>query len=107
MLRVHLLQDDAEALKPAELMRTIYERILSRMEADGFRVFQKRYRLSKAEKLLRLALLSILSGVLRHQQARGNYLIQPVHMKGQCTPLRVRQRPHDEQIRFKPLDYVA
>ena len=44
--------DDAEALKPAELMRTIYEKILSRMEADGFRVFQKRYRLSKAEKLL-------------------------------------------------------
>ncbi len=44
--------DDAEALKPAELMHTIYKTILSRMEADGFRVFQKRYRLSKAEKLL-------------------------------------------------------
>ena len=43
--------DDAEALKPAELMHTIYKKILSRMEADGFRVFQKRYRLSKAEKL--------------------------------------------------------
>jgi phytoene synthase len=46
--------DDAQALKPAELMRTIYEKILSRMEADGFRVFEKRYRLSKAEKLLAL-----------------------------------------------------
>ena len=44
--------DDADALKPAEIMRAIYERILSRMEADGFRVFRKRYRLSKAEKLL-------------------------------------------------------
>ena len=44
--------DDADALKPAEIMRAIYERILSRMEPDGFRVFQKRYRLSKAEKLL-------------------------------------------------------
>lgn len=44
--------DDAKALKPAELMRRVYERILSRMEADGFRVFEKRYRLSKAEKLL-------------------------------------------------------
>ena len=43
---------DAEALKPAQLMQTIYEKILSRMEADGFRVFRKRYRLSKAEKLL-------------------------------------------------------
>ena len=44
--------DDAEALKPAELMHAIYKKILSRMEADGFRVFRKRYRLSKAEKLL-------------------------------------------------------
>jgi 15-cis-phytoene synthase len=46
--------DDAHALKPAELMRTIYEKILSRMETDGFRVFEKRYRLSKAEKLIAL-----------------------------------------------------
>jgi membrane protein len=44
--------DDAGPLKPAELMHTIYEKLLSRMEADGFRVFRKRYRLSKAEKLL-------------------------------------------------------
>ena len=43
--------DDLSALRPAEIMRAIYERILSRMEGDGFRVFQKRYRLSKAEKL--------------------------------------------------------
>jgi 15-cis-phytoene synthase len=42
---------DAKPLRPAEVMRTIYERILSRMEADGFRVYQKRYGLSKAEKL--------------------------------------------------------
>jgi 15-cis-phytoene synthase len=42
---------DADALRPAEIMRTIYEKILARMEADGFRVFEKRYRLSKAEKL--------------------------------------------------------
>ena len=33
-------------------MHAIYKKILSRMEADGFRVFRKRYRLSKAEKLL-------------------------------------------------------
>ena len=43
--------DDANSLKPAELMRAIYERILSRMEADDFRVFEKRYRLSRVEKL--------------------------------------------------------
>jgi phytoene synthase len=47
-----LPEDDAHALKPAELMRTVYTKILSRMEADGFRVFEKRYRLSKAEKFL-------------------------------------------------------
>ena len=43
--------DDADSLKPAELMRAIYERILSRMEADNFRVFERRYRLSRVEKL--------------------------------------------------------
>jgi phytoene synthase len=43
--------EDAYALKPAELMRAIYERILSRMEADNFRVFERRYRLSRVEKL--------------------------------------------------------
>jgi 15-cis-phytoene synthase len=43
--------EDAYPLKPAELMRTIYERILSRMEADNFRVFERRYRLSRVEKL--------------------------------------------------------
>ena len=33
-------------------MRTVYQKILSRMETDGFRAFEKRYRISKAEKLL-------------------------------------------------------
>ena len=49
--------EDAVALRPAEIMRAIYEKILSRMQADGFRVFQKRYRLSKAEKFLLLVYL--------------------------------------------------
>ncbi|HEY5741274.1 MAG TPA: squalene/phytoene synthase family protein [Terrimicrobiaceae bacterium] len=53
--------DDAEALRPAELMRSIYEKILSRMEADGFRVFQKRYGLSKVEKLFALFYFRFLS----------------------------------------------
>jgi 15-cis-phytoene synthase len=46
-----LQPDDAQALRPAELMRVIYRRILSRMEADGFQVFQKP---SKAEKIFGL-----------------------------------------------------
>ncbi len=42
---------DRRSMRSAELMRTIYGRILSRMKADGFRVFDKRYRLPKAEML--------------------------------------------------------
>jgi 15-cis-phytoene synthase len=55
-------EDDANALKPAELMRSIYEKILSHMEADGFRVFQKRYGLSKTEKLFALLYFRFCSG---------------------------------------------
>jgi 15-cis-phytoene synthase len=49
--RHSLPPEDADPLKPAELMRAIYERILSRMEGDNFRVFERRYRLSRVEKL--------------------------------------------------------
>jgi len=35
---------------PAEIMREIYSRLLSKMQVDGFLVFSKRYRLSRAEK---------------------------------------------------------
>lgn len=45
---------DARALLPAEVMRVFYAKLLHRMKADGFRVFEKRYRLSKTEKLLTL-----------------------------------------------------
>ncbi len=40
---------DRRSMRSAELMRTIYSRILGRMKADGFRVFETRYRLGKAE----------------------------------------------------------
>lgn len=43
--------EDAAALLPAEIMHVFYEKLLRRMTADGFRVFQKRYRLGKLEKL--------------------------------------------------------
>jgi len=39
---------DRAAMRSAELMRRIYHGILETMETDGFRVFEKRYRLSKA-----------------------------------------------------------
>ena len=45
---------DARALVPAEAMRAIYEKILHRMTADHFRVFEKRYRLPLWQKVLLL-----------------------------------------------------
>lgn len=49
--RVSLPAGDAPALLPAEIMRLFYEKLLRRMSKDGFRVFQKRYRLGKLEKI--------------------------------------------------------
>ncbi|MDC0322274.1 squalene/phytoene synthase family protein [Verrucomicrobiales bacterium] len=42
---------DRPAMRSAELMRAIYGRILARMRADNFNVFEKRYRLSKVRML--------------------------------------------------------
>ena len=42
---------DRRALVAAEIMRGIYGRILERMERGGFRVFDRRYRLNRVEKL--------------------------------------------------------
>ena len=39
-------------MRSAELMRRIYGAILDRMEADGYHVFEKRYRLSKARMMV-------------------------------------------------------
>ncbi len=42
---------DERSLVAAEIMRAVYSRILSRMERDGFRVLDRRYRLGKLTKL--------------------------------------------------------
>ena len=52
--RQSLPRSDARALVPAEAMRAIYEKILERMTADHFRVFQKRYRVPLWQKILLL-----------------------------------------------------
>jgi phytoene synthase len=44
-------KSDARALVPAEIMRSIYQTLLEKMRKDGFRVFDRRYRLSKARKM--------------------------------------------------------
>ena len=42
---------DRAALRPACIMGEIYQVLLGRMQADSFRVFDRRYRVSKARKL--------------------------------------------------------
>lgn len=46
---------DRRALRAPELMRAIYHTLLGKMRRDGFRVFERRYRLSKPHKLALLA----------------------------------------------------
>lgn len=48
----HLRQAGKERLAPARMMAEVYRTLLKRMRADGFRVFDRRYRLSKARKFL-------------------------------------------------------
>ncbi len=57
---------DRRALLPARVMHEIYATLLERMRHDGFRVFDRRYRISTARKL------AILSRHLLHRHwARG------------------------------------
>lgn len=43
--------EDRAALLPATIMAAIYRGVLCKMRRDGFRVFDRRYRLSKARKM--------------------------------------------------------
>ena len=43
--------EDRRSMTAAEIMRCVYSSLLARMRRDGFRVFEKRYSLSKLEKL--------------------------------------------------------
>ena len=43
--------EDARALRPARIMASIYRALLRKMQSDGLRVTEKRYRLSKPERL--------------------------------------------------------
>ncbi len=42
---------DRKALAPARIMAETYQALLDKMRADGFRVFEKRYRISRFRKL--------------------------------------------------------
>jgi 15-cis-phytoene synthase len=43
--------EDRRSMAPAETMSSIYSALLDQMQQDGFRVFEKEYRLSKLRKL--------------------------------------------------------
>lgn len=43
--------EDRRSMVAAEMMRRVYHRLLQKMRKDGFRVFEKSYRLMKIEKL--------------------------------------------------------
>ena len=45
---------DRQPLMAAEIMRSLYQRLLEKMEEDEFRVFDRRYKLSKGRKLATL-----------------------------------------------------
>lgn len=47
--------EDRRSMVAAEIMRSIYQALLRRMKRDGFRVFEKEYRLSRLEKSGRVA----------------------------------------------------
>lgn len=51
--------EDAASLRPAEIMRRTYERVLDQIVAEEYRVFERRIGLSRARKLLLAASFSI------------------------------------------------
>lgn len=63
--------EDRKNLLPAEIMRRVYKRLLARMQNDNFRVFEKRYRLTKLEKLL-LVSTSIFASFFRGPAPTGD-----------------------------------
>lgn len=50
-----LPREDRRSMVAAEIMASVYRALLERMKSDGFRVFEKEYRLSKIEKAGRIA----------------------------------------------------
>lgn len=49
---INLVPEDSRALRPAMIMAGIYQKMLSKMQKDRFRVFDRRYRVGKLGKLV-------------------------------------------------------
>jgi phytoene synthase len=50
-----LPREDRRSMVAAEIMASVYRALLRRMKSDRFRVFEKEYRLTKVEKVGRIA----------------------------------------------------
>lgn len=50
-----LPREDRRSMVAAEIMRSVYQALLRRIKGDGFRVFEKEYRLNRLEKSGRVA----------------------------------------------------
>lgn len=48
--QVHLPREDRRSMRAAQIMGAIYSRLLRRIQEGGFRVFEKRFALSRLEK---------------------------------------------------------
>jgi phytoene synthase len=61
-----LPQEDRRSMTPARIMAEVYGRILRKMRAQGFRVFDRRYRLGALSKAAIVGRLSLFSMLARH-----------------------------------------
>jgi 15-cis-phytoene synthase len=79
---------DRRALRPARIMADIYQHLLERMRRDGFRVFDRRYSVSRPRKL------AILSKHLIADAARDSNTVHqiPSHAHVQTDPNHRRGR---------------
>lgn len=61
----NLPPEDRRSMTPARIMAEVYGRILRKMRAEGFRVFEKRYRLGTLRKAAIVGRLSLFSMLAR------------------------------------------
>jgi len=64
--------EDRRSMTPARIMAEVYGRILRKMRAEGFRVYEKRYRLGTLRKAAIVSRLSLVSILLRGQWTDGD-----------------------------------
>jgi phytoene synthase len=60
--------EDKRSMTPARIMAEVYGRILGKMRAEGFRVYEKRYSLGKLGKVAIVSRLSLFSMFLPRQR---------------------------------------